>query len=287
MRSRFAAYALNLADYLIATTHPANRQYRHDRATWAAEIATFAQQTEFVNIEILDTQEGDLYSTVTFVAHLMQNGKDVTFTERSYFEKVKGKWLYRSGLMAQGKDPAVVPKEPLQLLPFAYLGKPVLRQVGKEIGEMTPEVAELIERMVKTMDACDCLGLAAPQVHQALKLFVIREPIEAADGSISLGDVLVFINPTLSKPSEETWVVSEGCLSIPAIYGDVTRPKEIDIDYTDIHGNRVQERVKGWKARVIMHENDHINGILFIDHLDQKLREEMEPALRELQAWLE
>lgn len=286
MRSRFAAYVLGLSDYIIATTHPANRQYSPDKAKWAQEVTEFAKQTQFVNLEILDTEEGELYSTVTFVAHLVQNGQDATFTERSYFEKVKEEWLYRSGHTAPGKEMALVPKEPLKILPLAYLGKPVLRQVGKTIDAITPEVVELVERMIATMDACDGLGIAAPQVHHALRLFVIREPIERDDKTISLGDVKVFINPTLSMPSTETWEVSEGCLSIPSIHGNVTRPQEITVDYIDMTGKKVQEKVKGWKARVIMHENDHINGILFIDHLDKRVREEMELALNELQNWL-
>ena len=101
-------------------------------------------------------------------------------------------------------------------------------------------------------------------------------------GNITLGDPKVFINPTLSEPSLETWTVQEGCLSIPSIHADVQRPKEITVEYTNLKGEQVKERVKGWEARVILHENDHIQGVLFIDHISKKKRAELEPFLKRM-----
>ncbi|OGN62902.1 MAG: hypothetical protein A3F09_00185 [Chlamydiae bacterium RIFCSPHIGHO2_12_FULL_49_11] len=97
MRSRFAAYALCLPDYIIHTTHPANPQFFHDTAEWTRKISEFSSHTEFKDLEILGFQESNISATVTFVAHLLQDQKDVSFAEKSYFEKVKGRWLYRSG----------------------------------------------------------------------------------------------------------------------------------------------------------------------------------------------
>ena len=102
MRSRYAAYALCLPDYIIRTTHPASPQFCHDIAEWTQKISKFSLHTEFKDLEILEFQDGSSFATVTFVAHLLQDKKDVSFTEKSYFEKVKGKWLYHSGQVSQG-----------------------------------------------------------------------------------------------------------------------------------------------------------------------------------------
>lgn len=83
-------------------------------------------------------------------------------------------------------------------------------------------------------------------------------------------------------PSTETWKAQEGCLSIPSIHAEVERPREITVKYLDLEGNRIEEKVSGWEARVIMHENDHINGILFIDRLEKETRESLEPFLNSL-----
>jgi SEC-C motif-containing protein len=97
MRSRYSAYALCIPSYIIHTTHPENPQFSHDTAAWSKSISEFCENTEFKNLEILHFQEKSPFATVTFFAHLTQNKKDVSFTEESYFEKIKGKWLYRSG----------------------------------------------------------------------------------------------------------------------------------------------------------------------------------------------
>lgn len=99
MRSRYAAYALNLADYIIKTTHPNNPHYSDDKAKWKEEIEKFSKTTKFLKLEILDYNEQNHLSTVTFKAHLIQNARDVSFTERSAFEKVGGCWLYLNGII--------------------------------------------------------------------------------------------------------------------------------------------------------------------------------------------
>lgn len=103
MRSRFSAYALCMPDYIIQTTHPANPQFCHDTAEWAQSISAFSSHTEFKDLEILDFQESCPSATVTFFAHLIQDKKDVSFTETSTFEQVQGKWLYRSGQLTPGR----------------------------------------------------------------------------------------------------------------------------------------------------------------------------------------
>ncbi len=102
MRSRYAAYALNLPDYIIKTTHPTHSQYCRDLALWRRQISEFSLHTHFKKLEILDFKEVENEATVTFVAHLLQNEQDVTFTEKSWFDKVDGVWLYRSGEVFKG-----------------------------------------------------------------------------------------------------------------------------------------------------------------------------------------
>jgi len=97
MRSRYAAYALNIADYIIDTTHPANPQYNKNRPLWKETISQRYHSTKYINLEIHDFKERGSTATVTFTAYLTHNGNDAPFTEKSVFEKVKGRWLYRSG----------------------------------------------------------------------------------------------------------------------------------------------------------------------------------------------
>lgn len=282
MRSRYAAYVLDLPHYIIKTTHPASPQYHADHKTWAQKISEFSKYSRFERLEILDFKERGTVATVTFVAYLFQEGQDVTFTEKSYFEKVGGKWLYRSGQLASGHAPNLITTEQMRLLPLAYYGNPILRESAKSVQHITDDLKRFVEEMVETMDACDGIGLAAPQVHHAMRLFVIRVPHEGQEGRLECGEVKVFINPTLSLPSKETWSASEGCLSIPTIHAHVKRPKEITVEYTNLEGQKMKERLSGWEARVVMHENDHINGVLFIDHLDKEEREKIAPFLKDL-----
>jgi len=97
MRSRYSAYALSLPVYIMETTHPKNAQFSEDQDSWAQDIEEFCLHTKFHKLEILDAEDGKPFATVTFTAHLSQNKQDASFTERSAFEKVDGKWLYLSG----------------------------------------------------------------------------------------------------------------------------------------------------------------------------------------------
>lgn len=98
MRSRYSAYALGLSGYIMATTHPLHPKFVHDSIQWSKEIALFCSTTQFHGLDIINHREKDTKGTVTFKAHLTQNKKDVSFTEKSRFEKMDGKWFYRSGI---------------------------------------------------------------------------------------------------------------------------------------------------------------------------------------------
>jgi len=282
MRSRYAAYVLNLSDYIIATTHPGSPYYQDNRAAWRRNLTQFSEGSTFHKLEILDFQEDGDLAMVTFVAYLSQGEEDATFTEKSYFQKVKGKWLYLRGQSAKGHVPELVAKHPFQLLPLAYYGEQVLRDKATPIVEITDEIKELVSKMIETMHASAGIGLAAPQIHHSLRLFVIQAPVETEDGKFEPGEIQVFINPKLSEPSVEKREIEEGCLSIPAVRANVQRPAEITVEYTTLEGKTVKKRVSGWEARVIMHENDHINGVLFIDRLDNKKRAEIDLQLNHL-----
>ncbi len=168
-------------------------------------------------------------------------------------------------------------------LPLAYYGDPILRKKAVPIKNITPEIKQLVADMIETMDETKGIGIAAPQVHHSLAIFVTRTPVEQEDGSFIDGPIVrVFINPKIQGYSQEVEEDSEGCLSIPRLYGEVIRPIKISVQATDLDGNTFTEDFTNLAARIIMHENDHINGVLFIDRMHGKERKELEPKLREI-----
>lgn len=283
MRSRFSAYAFALHDYIINTTHPASPYYSEEKTQWKKKIVDFSQESHFDKLDILDFKEHGTLATVTFVAHIRHGDEDATFTEKSYFEQKNGIWLYRSGQLTQGYAPNLITTEQMRLLPLAYYGDDILRKPALPVHTIDKDIEKLIEEMEETMDASNGIGLAAPQVHHSIQLFLTRAPIETDSDELECGEMEVFINPILSDPSVQTWTVSEGCLSLPTIHGDVARPEEITIEYTDRKGKRIKRRVSRWAARVIMHENDHLHGTYFIDHLQKEDRQQLDGALDNLQ----
>jgi peptide deformylase len=283
MRSRYSAYVLNIPDYIIETTHPASAQYSENKFSWKRRLSQFSRSSSFHKLEILDFKEKNPMATVTFTVYLSQDGHESTFTERSYFQKINHRWFYEGGVLTQGHDPNLVTTGPLRLLPLAYYGDPILRKIAEPITEITSDIQTLIEDMIETMDTYDGMGLAAPQIHHSIRLFVIRTPIETEQDQLKLGEVKVFINPKLSLPSDETWKAPEACLSIPTIRSLVERPKEVTVEHTSLEGQLIKQRYSGWEAKVIMHENDHIEGTLFIDQLDQEEQSKLKPFLQKLE----
>ena len=282
MKARYSAYVLNIPDYILKTTHPASPQYTENLSQWKRNVILFSENTHFQKLEIIDFYENGDLATVTFTVFISQGGKDVTFTEKSFFEKRKGKWLYLRGRGEQGHHPELATNIPNQPLPLAYYGAPILTEVAKPIAEITPEIKKLVEEMIATMYASPGMGLAAPQVYQSIRLFIAQPPIEIASGKFETGQLEVFINPEVSDLSSDTWENEEGCLSIPTIRAEVLRPKEITIEYTNLKGDRINKRVSGWEARVILHEYDHIDGILFTQRLNKKERQQLDARLRQL-----
>lgn len=282
MRSRFAAYALNNPDYIVATTHPASPQYSENKFSWKRSISQFSKSSSFHKLEILDVKEQNTLATVTFTAYITQDNIDCTFSEKSFFEFFRGRWFYRGGQLAQGHAPNLVTTGQLRLLPLVYYGDPTLRKKAEPIKEISADIKKLVDEMIETMDACNGIGLAAPQIRHSLRLFIIRKPIESKENHYTPGEVKVFINPKIISQSSEKWKAQEGCLSIPTIHANVERAQEIMVEYTNLDGVTKIEKFSGWEAKVIQHENDHLDGILFIDHLEDDERSKLEPFLNNL-----
>ncbi len=158
---------------------------------------------------------------------------------------------------------------------LVYYGDKRLRQKSHPVKAITPEIRQLVEDMVETMlESGRGVGLAAPQVGQLLRLFVV-----CYQEGESRPTAEVFINPVLSAPSREEEEGEEGCLSIPGFSACVVRPKAISVTALDLEGNTFTKRYSGYKARIIMHENDHLNGVLFIDRLSKRQRQLAKPLL--------
>jgi peptide deformylase len=168
------------------------------------------------------------------------------------------------------------------LLKIYYYGHPILRQRCEPVVEITDEICKLASDMIETMDKSNGIGLAAPQVGHPIRLFVLRNYIFTEDGQWTFSAPIVFINPKLSKPGEEFVSDTEGCLSLPGIRLEVTRPDKITVEATGLDGKVFVEELEGYNARVRMHENDHINGVLFVDRLDVNARKKIDPVLREI-----
>ncbi len=167
-------------------------------------------------------------------------------------------------------------------LPITHYGNPILRKRGEPVAEITAEIRALAANMVETMEAADGVGLAAPQVGCPLRLFVMREVIVGVDGVVTSKPAEVILNPTFSKPSYEQETMQEGCLSLPGLYLDIDRPASIHVRYQTLEGDFREEHLTGFRARVFMHENDHINGVLFFDRLPAAERKLLHAVLQEI-----
>ncbi|MHC1778535.1 MAG: peptide deformylase [Lentimicrobium sp.] len=151
------------------------------------------------------------------------------------------------------------------ILPVLAYGHPALRKIAVDIDKDYPGLDQFIADMFETMYSSNGVGLAAPQVNRSIRLFVIDATPYAEDFPGETDLKRVFINARIVEESGEEWAFNEGCLSIPQIREDVVRKSELRIQYYDENFNFRDERLKGVFARVIQHEYDHLDGILFVD----------------------
>ena len=154
-----------------------------------------------------------------------------------------------------------------KLIPIVKIPNPVLRQIAKPVEEITDGVRQLLDDMTATMYDAPGIGLAAPQINVSQRLVVID------CGKDDLPELYKMVNPEIIALSEEHSVLEEGCLSIPDQTAEVKRPTEVSIKYLDETGTTQTLTADGLLAACIQHEIDHLNGVLFIDHISRLKRD--------------
>ena len=162
----------------------------------------------------------------------------------------------------------------IMILPIVAYGSPVLKKKAEDISKDHPKIDELLENMFETMYKASGVGLAAPQIGLSIRLFIVdAKPFSEEE---SLSDLeknelesfkRVFINPQIIEENGIEWDFNEGCLSIPDVHEDIFRKPEITVEYLDENFTPQKEKLTGLAARVVQHEYDHIEGILFTDRI--------------------
>jgi peptide deformylase len=156
-----------------------------------------------------------------------------------------------------------LPQPPLDI---HYLGDRVLRQPAKRIAKVDDNIRTIIKEMLQTMYSADGIGLAAPQVGIHKQIIVIDIKLDEPEQP-----PLVMINPTILKSGSQLCNAEEGCLSIPGVYLDVTRPEEIEVSYRNEQGKPSKLKATGLLSRAIQHEMDHLNGVMFVDRVENNI----------------
>ena len=160
----------------------------------------------------------------------------------------------------------------MAIRPIVEVPDPRLRQISSPVEEVTDEVRELVSDMFETMYDAPGIGLAAIQVGVPKRILVIDLQEPAEEGGEPVKDPRVFINPEILTTSEQDVPYTEGCLSVPDQYAEVDRPDAIRARWLDLDGKQREEEIDGLLAVCLQHEMDHLNGVLFIDHLSRLKR---------------
>jgi len=155
-----------------------------------------------------------------------------------------------------------------RLMQIAQLGHPVLRQIAEPVAEIDDSVQQLIDDLFATSDEANGAGIAAPQIYVSSRVFILSiKPTPRYPNAPEIAPTAV-INPEILWVSEDTEKDWEGCLSVPGIRGKVPRPTEIRVRYTSRDGETMEREFSGFAARVFLHENDHLDGLTWLDHVE-------------------
>lgn len=154
---------------------------------------------------------------------------------------------------------------------------PTLRVRSKPIRRVDAQLHDLVNQMLDLMYQHEGVGLAANQVNLPLRLFVANP-----SGKRGEGEEFVMINPEIQLPKGSE-IAQEGCLSLPGVHGQVKRPKTIRVSAFDLQGNAIEQTFEGFLARIIQHENDHINGVMFFDRMGDEAKRDLEEPIGELE----
>ena len=165
------------------------------------------------------------------------------------------------------------------MLKLRYYGDPILRRPASDVRVFDASLREIAEQMLEAMEREEGVGLAAPQVGLDMRLLVALQMREPGDET---ADPIVIVNPQILERSHDSWVYEEGCLSIPGIRGDVTRPLSIRLRYQDLDGKEHGMVAEGMFARILQHEIDHLDGKLFIDYLSPAEKALIKTKLRSI-----
>jgi len=155
-----------------------------------------------------------------------------------------------------------------RLMQIAQLGHPVLRQIAEPVAEIDDSVQQLIDDLFATSNEANGAGIAAPQIYVSSRVFILSiKPTPRYPNAPEIAPTAV-INPEILWVSEDTEKDWEGCLSVPGIRGKVPRPTEIRVRYTSRDGETMEREFSGFAARVFLHENDHLDGLTWLDHVE-------------------
>jgi peptide deformylase len=165
------------------------------------------------------------------------------------------------------------------MLKLRYYGDPILRRRAMDVNTFDASLRDLAAQMLEAMEREEGVGLAAPQVGLDLRLLVALAMREPGDET---AEPVMMVNPEILERSHENWVYEEGCLSIPGVRGDVTRPEKVRVRYHDLGGAEHTIDAEGMFARILQHEIDHLNGKLFIDYLSTADKMLLKPKLRQI-----
>lgn len=167
------------------------------------------------------------------------------------------------------------------ILPIYIYGNPVLRKVSTDVDPADESVKQLIVDMFETLDHAGGVGLAAPQIGKSIRVVVIDLDVLKEDYPEYAGFRRAFVNAHIVETdSKDKEAMDEGCLSIPGLYESVTRPKRIRVQYVDENGQQHDEWVEGYLARVMQHEFDHLDGIMYVDKVSPLRKQLIKNKLR-------